>query len=367
MSGPLRSRRHAAACLALAALLAACGDAILITGAQPGVMTRVAGVPNRFGAELDSLATRTLLARPRGLAVGPGGTLYIADSENSRVVAVSSTGEASVPVAGDGCDGAGACLQQPYGLAVEADGTLWIADAAANRIFRVPPGASAVEVAVGTGESGSDPDGTAALAARIDSPTGIVVDGFGTIYFSERDGHRVRTIDPDGLLRTVAGTGEAGFSEVQPASSAMLDSPGGLALRGSTLYIADEWNHRVRAVDLATGTMQTVAGIGVAGYSEADTLAASARLNRPRALTLGADGAQLFVAEAGNHMVRLVGLRTGRITRFAGTGARTLTPDAIDAAETSLYEPSGLATYRGNQLFIADTGHHIVWRTALVF
>ena len=359
----LRTTFPLACVLALAA--AGCGEPLILSGEQPGVMSRVAGVPNRYGDALDSAATSTELALPRGIAVGADGTLYIADSENARVIAVTSAGRASVVASAAGC--AQDCLVQPVAVAVEIDGTLWIADAGAHRIFRLPAGASALEVMAGTGVEGSDPDGTHALDARIARPSGIVVDDDGTVYFSELDGNRVRTLDEIGVLHTVAGNGTAGYSEGQPATNAMLNGPAGLALHGTTLYIADERNHRVRALDLSRSLIRTIAGIGVAGYSETDTLVATARLNRPRALAVDPEGTRLYIAEAGSDIVRLVGLATGRITRFAGTGDIEFNGEGGDAGETSLYEPSGVALHDDGMLFISDTRHQIVWGTSSQF
>ncbi|HEX6589707.1 MAG TPA: hypothetical protein VF039_11840 [Longimicrobiales bacterium] len=339
----------------------ACGEPIIVSGDQPGVMTIVAGVPNRYGDSLDSMATSTELALPLGLAVGAGGVLYIADGDNARIVAVTSAGGASVRASADGC--VDVCLVRPTALAVETDGTLWIADAGAHRIFRLAAGSDALEVMAGTGVEGSDPDGTPGPAARLARPSGIVVDGDGTVYFSEQNGNRVRSFDAAGALLTVAGNGDAGYSEGQPATNAMLDGPAGLALDGVTLYIADERNHRVRTLDLAISRIRTVAGIGVAGFSDTDSLALNARLNRPRAVAVSADGTQLFVAEAGSHIVRIVGLVTGRTARFAGTGDTDFNGQGGDAGATSLDQPSGIAIHDDGMLFISDTGHHLVWRT----
>lgn len=351
--------------VALAASVAACGDPIIVSGEQPGVMTRVAGVPNRYGDALDSMAIDTELALPRGLAVGADGTLYIADSENARIVAVNSAGRASVVASSEGCTQD--CLVRPAAVAVEIDGTVWIADAGAHRIFRVPADGGALEVVAGTGVEGSDADGTPALEARLARPSGIAVDSDGTLYFSELTGNQVRTIDEIGTLRTVAGNGNAGYSEGQPATNAMLDGPAGLALDGTTLYIADERNHRVRALELVPSRIRTVAGIGVAGYSETDTLTATARLNRPRAVAIDPEGTRLYIAEAGSNIVRVVGFGTGRIARFAGTGDIDFNGEGGDAGATSLNEPSGVALHADGMLFISDSGHQIVWRTPSQF
>lgn len=128
------------------------------------------------------------------------------------------------------------------------------------------------------------------------------------------------------------------------------------------LYIADRGNNRVREVDLATGAIRTVAGSGLLGFAAADSVALEASMNRPHDVALSADGRSLFVADTHNHRVRLVDIHSGRISTFAGTGSTELPQDGLDAAQTPLREPAGLAALGSRVLFLSDGGHHVVWR-----
>ena len=343
----------------------ACEDPIIVVGDLPGIMRRVAGVPNSIGTTIDPIARNTRLHLPRGIAVDGDGVLYIADTGNGRIVEVEPTGHASVLVGAAGCTDA--CLVEPHAVAIAPDGSIWIADAGAHRIFRFDPDADVLEVRAGTGTAGDAADFTPALEAQLNAPGGIAVSSSGVVYFSERAGHRIRYITSQGTLRTLAGTGVAGYSTGGPASEVMLNTPAGLAIMGSLLWFADEVNNRVREINITGGAIRDVAGNGVPAYSETDSIAATAKLNRPRAVAITTDRTQLFIADSNNDRVRVVHLPTGRIRPFAGTSDDAFNGEGLDAGDTGLDGPAGVALYDDAVLFIADTNHQIVWRTPLRF
>lgn len=366
MTRTVRSTALAAAVLLPLLGAAACDDPIIIVGDLPGIMRRAAGMPNSVGASVDSLANRTQLHEPRGLAITSDGTLYIADSRNARIIAVSPAGRARVVASAAGC--ATDCLVAPAGIALASDGLLWIADPGAHRVFRMDPVNGVLEVRAGTGVAGDSPDGTPALEASLNEPFGIAIGPGGIAYFSERDGHRIRWIHSQGTVRTIAGIGQAGYSgDGGPALAARLNAPAGLATHGSMLYIADQENNRVRSVNLNGGAIRNVAGVGVAGFAETDTIALSAKLDRPTAVAVTPDGRQLFIADTYNNRVRAVNLDSGLIRRFAGTGSIAFTGEGLDAADTSLDRPGGVIVHVDGTLFLSDTGHQVVWRTPLRF
>ena len=251
-------------------------------------------------------------------------------------------------------------------MALNADGDLLFTDPESHKVWMLEPGTRVLSAVAGAGESGSSPDGTPALEANVDKPFGIAVGAEGRIFFSERGGHRVRAIEPDGTLVTVAGTGDFFFGgDGGPATEAGLDGPAGLALTAGVLYIADSGNDRLRAVDLSTGIINTLAGDGGQGFAGDDGPALEARMNQPLFVTVSADGETLFISDTGNNRVRAVDLATGTISTFAGTGGVEFSGDLLDAGATSLRNPGGLASSLFDLLFIADSDHHIVWRAAL--
>lgn len=361
--------------LALTVLLAggagagagACGDPVVILGDPPGILRIVAGVPDSAGARVDSLATRSLLNSPRGLAVDAAGVLYVADSRTARIVVVRPSGAVEVLVNHHGC-AADPCLARPDGLALDGRGGLLVADPGGHRVWRVDLGTRALAVLAGTGAPLHSPDGTRAGEASLASPTGIAVAPDGRIFLSEFSGHRVRTIEGDGRLGTLAGDGIGGAGgDGGPGARARVTNPAGLATDGLTLYIADSGNHRVRAVNLRDGTIETVAGSGTPAFGGDGGAATQAQLRMPLAVAASPDGRTLFIADTQNHRIRAVDLLAGTISTFAGTGETDYNGDLLEAGRTALHLPAGLATSGVGHLFISDTGHHLVRRTTVRF
>ncbi|HET9986540.1 MAG TPA: hypothetical protein VFQ38_23385 [Longimicrobiales bacterium] len=349
------ARRALAALVAPLALLAgACGDPLIVTGDPPAIMRVVAGIPDSAGATLDSLATRSRLRLPAGVAMDAEGILYIADSDASRVLAVTSAGRIREVRAETFCREA-LCLTRPSALAVDGQGALVVADPFLHQVVRLDPKTGGLTRVAGQGGSGSSPDGTPALQAQLQAPAGVAVGPDGRIYISERNGDRVRVVRADGTLGTAAG------------GDGSLARPAGLALADGVLYIADTDDHRVRAVRLATGDARTVAGTGVAGFSGDTGPAADAQLRSPVSVAVSSDGLTLYIGDAGNHRVRAVNLTTGMIGTFAGTGATAMGSAGRNAAETPIADPAALATSPLGFLVVADPDHRIVWRTTVRF
>lgn len=346
----------------------ACGDPLVVVGDAPGVFRIVAGVPDSAGTNLRDAATRSLLNGPRGLDVAGDGTLYIADHQNARIVAVASSGaiEAIIDHSQRQTEPR---LRRPDGLALDGQERVLVADPEAHRVWRIDPASGDLVSAAGTGLRGSSRDTVQdARNADLDAPTGVAVAPDGTVYFSEFGGHRIRRLDPDGRLVAAVGDGLAGFSgDGGPARAARLRRPAGLELADGFLYIADSGNHRVRAVDLGTFTISTVAGNGVDTFSGDGGPAIEASLNTPHSVAFLSDGGLLFIADTDNHRVRVVRLPTGTIDTFAGTGDPTFNGNLLEAGQTSLAGPRGLVVSPLGFLFVADTEHQIVRRTAAVF
>ena len=178
-------------------------------------------------------------------------------------------------------------------------------------------------------------DGGPATQAELGVPEGVAVGPDGRVYISEVVGARVRRVDASGIITTVAGTGTPGFSgDGGPATSAMLSDPHGVAVApDGTLYIADRSNHRIRRVD-ANGIITTVAGTGAYGFSGDGGPATLAQLNEPFGVALGPDGS-LYIADTFNHRTRRVG-PDGIITTVAGPGANGVLGDGGPATQAFL-------------------------------
>jgi sugar lactone lactonase YvrE len=264
------------------------------------------------GGDRDGIpAPVATLAAPHGIAILDG-RLYIADRDHARVRSVSADGTIGT-VAGTGRVGPlgdlgpaiGARLWQPTGVAVGPDGSLFIADVAGHRVRRVDPGGTISTVA-GSGAPGFGGDGGPAIEAGLSGPSGVAVGADGSLYIADRDNDRVRRVDPGGMISTVAGSGTPGFGgDGGPAVAAALASPAAVAVGpDGSLYVADTGNHRIRRVG-ADGVIGTVAGDGRARSGGDGLPAVQASLNAPAGLCVAAGG-ELYVADTGNGLVRRV-------------------------------------------------------------
>jgi len=363
LTGRLERLTAMAAVLALgAAAWSACGEPVAVLGDTPGLMRIVAGVPDEPGREVGASATRTQLRFPTGLAMDDDGVLYLADQNNRRILAVSSSGGVRVVVDDVTCSAE--CMLRPVALALDGSGGIVVADELAHRVWRFDKRTGARDVLAGNGEHETTADGEPASTSPIRSPRGVAVDENGRVYFAEGRSHLIRKILANGDLATVAGTGEAGFSgDGGPAIEAVLNFPAGIDIAAGRLFIADAGNHRIRVVDLMTGIIETVAGTGTAGYAGDGGSPLSASLSDPRDVSATADGSTLYVADQANDRIRLVSLGSSLINTFAGSGDTEFAGDLIDAGAVGLSSPIGVATSPFGLVLISDTDHHIVWRT----
>jgi len=192
----------------------------------------------------------------------------------ARIVAVLALGSPSIAPgaigdimtvagggAGDGGPASAASIRAPQGVAVDTDGNLYIADGRNHRIRKVTPSGIITTVA-GSGGWGFDGDGGPATRALLDNPAAVAVDGAGNLYFVDSGNVRVRKVDVNGVITTVAGNGARGYSgDGGPADAASLNDPTGIAvLPSGEFLVADALDHRVRKV--ANGIISTVAGNG---------------------------------------------------------------------------------------------------------
>lgn len=260
---------------------------------------------------------------PAGLAVGVDATLFVAEFGGDRIVAVPPIGTGRVVagtgvagLSGDGGPGAAAQVDSPTGVWLDPDGALVFADWGNNRVRRVAPDGTVGTIAGGPGLI-DDGRSAAADAVVLASPVGVARAGDGTLFVAESDGNRVRRIDTEGWSVTVAGTGTAGFAgDGGPAVAARLNAPQGIALAADgTLFVAESSGNRVRRID-TDGTITTVAGTGEAGFSGDGGPAAAAELSSPENCIVDPGGA-LLVADTGNNRIRRIG-EDGTITTVAG-------------------------------------------------
>jgi sugar lactone lactonase YvrE len=348
---------------AVAALVLAAG-ALAVSGT--GTIYTIAGTGAGGDSGDGGKATAATLSAPTGAVLDGAGNLYVADSGNHRIRKVSPAGVITTIAgtgvggfSGDGGPATSAKLFSPTGLALDGSGNLYIADTGNNRIRRIGVDGTITTIA-GTGVQDQSAEGTPALAADLNAPSGVAVDRAGKLYIVEND--RVLTIAPDGTIRTVAGAlYSSGYNgDNVAAASALLDSPTGIAVDApGNVYISDTDNQRIRKVG-TDGIIRTIAGTGAEGFSGDGGPATAAQIGGPYGLAVGADGSVYF-ADHGNHRIRKI-LPDGTIITVAGGGDNGVRVGPARNAE--LVEPVGIAIDAAGGLYLTDRSANRVYRVA---
>jgi len=325
-----------------------------LASGQTEIITTVAGNGTGGASGDNGPATAAELYQPNGIAVDASGDLFIADTRNSRIRKVSSSGIITTFV-GSGGLAASPPLSQPGGVAVDSSGNLFIADTGSGLIRKVAAGGSRVTIVAGSGSTGFNGDGGPATSATLSGPEGVAVDTSGNIFIADTFNNVIRKV-AGGTISTVAGNNTQGFSgDKGPATSAQLDNPTGIFVDASgNLYIADRGNNRVRMVS-AGGTITTIAGNATAGSLGDNGPATSAELYSPSGVAVDASG-NIYIAATYNNRIREIS--GGIITTVAGNGARTFAGDGGPPTSAALYYPGGVALDASGDIFIADSGNN---------
>ena len=336
-----------------------------------GMIETIAGT-GEAGYNGDEIpASRAQLSRPEFAVFGPDGDLFIADSYNNRVrrinhrtnmiSTVAGTGERGF--SGDGGAATAAELHFPEGIAVDIQGNLFISDTVNRRIRRVDARTGMIATYAGTGEVGTNEEGTPALQAKFLRLARIAVDRNDNLYVADSPSHRILVIDPKTrLLRTFAGTGTSGFSgDGGLATEANISFPEGITIAANgDLYFADVGNHRVRKVNAKTGFIGTVAGTGEKGFQGDGGPALNARLWSPGRVWVDHNG-NVLIADILSARIRRVDAKSGVITTVVGTG------DWGDGgpARNAILAVPGDVVYADGKVYVADYGTRRVRRIDL--
>lgn len=294
-----------------------------------GIITTIAGTTAGFSGD-GGPATAAQFRRPRAMAMDATGNLYVADLDNRRVrritpggtvttVAGNGGGSTCSPalLAAAGCRATDFDLGLPSGLAIDpVSGDLLISTRTGCSVYRLRIGSSghtiglpdAILLAAGAGTCGASTDGAAPASTTFADAVGIAFDANGILYLTEGNAHRIRRLDFNGVVSTLAGTGTGGFNgDGQAATATQLASPDSIAIRGSLIVFTDWGNNRVRQI-LPDGTIRTIAGTGTPGYSGDTGAANSGQISlseggESAGVAIAPDGT-IYIAEAGNHLVR---------------------------------------------------------------
>jgi hypothetical protein len=256
---------------------------------------------------------------------------------------------------GDGRDGTRAKLAGPRDVSPLTTGGFLVADTG-NQVIRRVDKFGRIATVAGIGDPGYTGDGGLAINAQLDEPTGVAAVADGGFVVADRSNSVIRRVDGEGRISTIAGVGKAGFSgDDGRAKDAALNLPRTVTPVGNGTYlIADTGNHRIRRISQA-GTISTVAGTGVAGYSGDGGAATEARLDTPTDVERTGDGGFL-IADRENDLVRHVS-PDGRITTVAGIppGGPVGPPEA--ATSIALNQPISVAPAGDGGFVVAEAGH----------
>ena len=283
--------------------------------AQTGVITTLVGDGQPGYSGDGGPADRARLNEPYSLTVHSNGDIYIVDRLNAAVrkvdgatgiiSTVAGTGEPGY--GGDGGPGTLAQLREPNDCYLDGRGGLLIADIQDQRIRRLDLDTGIITTFAGNGEKVRAGDGLPATQASILGARAVCMDGIGNTYIAEREGNGVRKVDTSGIMSTLAGTGERGYTgDGGPAIAATWGAPKAIRCDAAgDVIVVDTENHAIRRIN-AEGIVTTIAGGHLGGNGDGGP-ATAAGLERPHGCGIGPDGT-LYIADSNNHRVRAVGL-----------------------------------------------------------
>ena len=332
----------------------------------PGTITTIAGTGEPGCSGDGGPALKARLNEPKSMTIA-GRALYIADSENHRIRKVDLATDLITTVAGEGTGGQPAPAASSAPTTSTTDELDHLADPVKvkdEKVVQLADQSGTVRFLVGSADKGRfKGDGEPAVGATLNFPSAVVADRRGNLYIADTFNHRVRRVDAaTGTIWTLAGTGAARFAgDSGPAIKAMLNEPVALALdeQRDLLYIADLANYRVRVVDLETGRITTYAGNGEREYDGDGHNAVHAALSGPSGLALDAEG-NLYIADTFSGRIRRVDLATRAISTVAGDGTAYRYQGMPNEFSTSLSRPAGIALAADGTLYITDSDNHLI-------
>ena len=265
------------------------------------------------------------------------------------ITTIAGTG--IVGSSGDNAPAVNATLAYPHGIVIDKNGNVFIADYYNWKIRKITTN-GIITAIVGTGVAGYNGDNISAITAQINNVVSVAVDDTGNLYFADGSNYRVRKINTNGIITTVAGTGVGGYNgDSILATTAKLYGPSGVWVdKHGNLFIADYSNHRVRKVN-SLGIITTIAGTGIAGYNGDEIPAKTAQLNQPYTITVD-DTGNLYIADIFNYRIRKIDT-FGIIHTIAGTGTFGYNGDNIQATLAQICSSFIALDHLGN-IYISD-------------
>lgn len=330
----------------------------------------LAGTGNTGFTGDGAAATAAAIWQPRAMITDADAT-YLADTWNNRIrkidskgviTTIAGDGSACMPSAqatcGDGGPAQKAQLNRPSGLVLTKDQKLVVADTMSNRIRQIDLATGVITNLAGTGDIGFTGDAGPALQAQLAQPLDIAFDSIGNLLIADTDNNRIRKVNPQGIITTIAGIGGQCVSSSScgtggPATDAQLASPSGIEVDGQQrILIADTNSHTIRVVD-SGGVFSTFAGTGVAGISDDGNAGQQTMLSHPRRVRVIA-GNKLVISDTGNQRLMVAagdghqvwqatsqGIALSEPWDAAGTSAGIAVADAAQNRLLALQSPTG--------------------------
>lgn len=342
------------------------------------IITTVAGNGYDTGSEggdtgNGGLATNAELNEPYAVGVDAFGNIYIPDyalgylrKVNTNGIITAFAGIGISAHSGDGGQATAAGIGTAMAITTDIIGNVYFVEQDTGYYIRKISTNGTITTIGGNGSNVYSGDNGAATNAGLGYSLGIAIDNVGNLYISDITHHRIRMINTNGIISTIAGTGTAGYTgDGGIAINAELNGPGGIAIANSTsetspspcIYFTDMNNNRIRMIS-ANGIISTVGGTGTAGYSGDGGNATSAMLKSPAGLCTDNNG-NIYVADNNNNRVRMI-TTNGMISTIAGNGIQGYTGDGGLAINAELYGAVGIAMNPDGNLFIADPWDNVI-------
>src|SRR5437762_5863154 len=338
------------------------------------VITTAVGTGEKGFAGDGGPAQAALLHGPFDVAFDRAGNLYFSDTFNHRIRRVDARSGGITTVAGNGEPGYSgdggpamrASLNEPYGIAIDRAGNIFVAERLNRRVRRIEAANGTITTLAGTGEAAYSGDGGPAARAGLAEPNGLALDAEERhLFVADVADHRVRIVDLaagvtglDPVIATFAGNGKPEHGgDDGPAREAGIFGARAVKLGpDGTIYILERQGSSLRAVDAATGIINTVAGTTGRGYSGDGGPALAAVFDAPKEMALDPDG-NILIVDTENHAIRLIDRNTGIVTTIAG-GRQGAGGDGGPAAGAGLDRPHGAVVGPDGAIYIGDTNNH---------
>lgn len=320
---------------------------------QGSIITTIAGNDTAGYGGDGGHATNAKLWLPQMICFDKTGNIIFADCFNHRVRKINITTHIITTIAGTGVAGyngdnipaTDAQLKVPQAVFVDTLGDIYITDGLNNRIRKINVTTGNINTVAGNGTAGNFGDGGLATNAQLSIPVGMHVDKIGNLYIGDYSNNKIRKVDvSSGIITTIAGIGSIGYTggfvgysgDYGPATNAEFSGIADVFVNNNgDVIVCDQWNHVIRKIDAITGIITTIAGNGISGYSGDNGAATNAQLNQPTG-TFVDNQNNIFFAEWGNGSIRKIDNHTGIITTVAGTGIRGYTGDGGVATSAEL-------------------------------